>query len=138
MLAAGCLMPGFAEAASFQMDYGTKDTDYTEVENIATIIKDIGGESRWIYWKPGDGEAIVKDCTINVDPITIEPGIDIYGGYTSGNGAVTGNTVTIKGTTFTSTSYPSNSYIYGGRSKGGNANNNAVEISDNTTFNNLL
>ena len=25
VLAAGCLMPGFAEAATFHMDYGTKD-----------------------------------------------------------------------------------------------------------------
>ena len=35
VLAAGCLMPGFAEAASFNMDYRTKDIDYTEFGNIS-------------------------------------------------------------------------------------------------------
>ena len=37
VLAAGCLMPGFAEAATFCMDGGTEGTDYTKVGNIATI-----------------------------------------------------------------------------------------------------
>ena len=167
VLAAGCLMPGFAEAATFYMTNGQEDTHYTiSGGNTATITQDISGSgTREIYWKPGYPGASVEGCTINVNNKNIEPDIKIEGGYTSNNGAVTYNTVTISGnttfkkssdiyggwsqgsgdvtyntvtisdnTTFGSPSYISPSYIYGGKSSDGNANNNAVEISGNTKF----
>ena len=128
VLAAGCLMPGFAEAASFNMDDGVEGIDYTEDGNIATIIKDISGVgTRDIYWNPATGEG----CTIIVNNRNIEPGIYIYGGKSSG--VVTGNTVTIKDTTFKNDS--ETSFIYGGTSESsGGVTGNKVEISGNTKF----
>ena len=42
VLAAGCLMPGFAEAASFHMDGGQENTHYTiSGGNTATITVNI-------------------------------------------------------------------------------------------------
>ena len=122
MLAAGCLMPGFAEAAKFHMDGGTKGTDYTEVGNTATItaVNGNAGGTIKIYWEPGAGETVVKGCTINVNPITIEPNINIYGGYSS-SGEANGNRVSISNGEFDN--------VYGGYSSSGEANNNSVIIS---------
>ena len=131
VLAAGCLMPGFAEAASFNMDGGVEGTDYTKVGNIATITN-VNNSVAEICWKSNNGN--VEGCTINVENIIIENEIDIWGGFTENNGTVvTGNTVTIKDTTFKSTSEPF--HILGGMSESsGNVTGNAVKISGNTTF----
>ncbi|MDY2636689.1 MAG: autotransporter outer membrane beta-barrel domain-containing protein [Phascolarctobacterium sp.] len=154
VLAAGCLMPGFAEAASLVTDINTNLIERSG--NTATIIGSIsGGGLTGISWGPG-AESNVSGCFINVDPITIEPEIyiyagnqvgnhidvnnnavningttfqnkaHIYGGRTASFGTVTGNKVTIKDTTFTSTSW-----IYGGLSNG-TATNNKVIISGGT------
>ena len=129
VLAAGCLMPGFAEAAKFHMDGGTKGTDYTEVGNTATItaVNGNAGGTIKIYWEPGAGETVVKGCTINVNPITIEPNINIYGGYSS-SGEANGNRVSISNGEFDN--------VYGGYSSSGEANGNRVSIS-NGEFDNV-
>lgn len=129
VLAAGCLMPGFAEAAEL---YKSSSVDCNEVGNTATIIGNISGTAaKEIYWVPGAGDPSVESCTINVDSITIGPAIYIYGGKSLSSVNVTGYTVTIKDTTFNSASA-----IYGGDTSGsGDVTGNKVKI-ENTTFNN--
>ena len=132
VLAAGCLMPGFAEAAKLVPSPGV---NCTQVGNIATI-NNVNGDARYtesISWWHGDGEKVVKDCTINVNSITIGPAIYIYGGYYSNNNDnppvinVNNNAVKINGTTF---EHPAT--IHGGYSLNGTANGNSVSISDVT------
>ena len=125
MLAAGCLMPGFAEAAVLATT-GSINFGPNEGENTATITA-VTGNAGEIYWASNNEEASVEGCTINVAPITIVPEIKIYGGKSLISGVVTGNTVTIKDTTFSSSSY-----IYGGYSMNGKANENSVSISGGT------
>ena len=146
VLAAGCLMPGFAEAATLVtipeglIDEGLITVDRTEGKNIATITA-VNGEdgdtrdTRWIFWNPGDEEAIaegctiVEGCTINVNDVnstnnmTITPEIHVIGGNVEDSIAKS-NTVNISNVIFTNSAS-----IYGGYSDSGEANDNSVSIS---------
>ena len=135
VLAAGCLMPGFAEAAPApalvtKLDHYITDNDNlitvdrTEGENTATITAVNGnvGDKIDISWMPGAGETSVEGCTINVNSITIEPEIHIYGG--EGTTAAKGNSVSISGGTFKN--------IVGGYASSGTAEGNSVEINGGT------
>ena len=127
VLAAGCLMPGFAEAATEPPKLlHSSDVVCTKVENIATIENDIESDiyTRVICWHPGYGEKDVKDCTINVDNRIIGPTIMIYGGYTtSTSGEANGNIVSISGSTI-------KGQVLGGYSESGDADDNSVSIID--------
>ena len=141
VLAAGCLMPGFAEAAPApalvtKLDHYITDNDNlitvdrTEGENTATITAVNGnvGDKIDISWMPGAGETSVEGCTINVNSITIEPEIHIYGG--EGTTAAKGNSVSISGGTFNG-----NVRVWGGLSQSGTANKNRVIISGGKFYN---
>ena len=141
VLAAGCLMPGFAEAAPApalvtKLDHYITDNDNlitvdrTEGENTATITAVNGnvGDKIDISWMPGAGETSVEGCTINVNSITIEPEIHIYGG--EGTTAAKGNSVEINGGTI-------NAEVSGGFSQYGKANNNKVSISGGEFYYNV-
>ena len=106
VLAAGCLMPGFAEAASLKTNI---DTGLIEKSgNTATITRNISASDydRYIYWEPGAGEK----CTINVNyvnstnSLTITPEIDIRVGYVNDDNTESNyaksNTVDISNVTF--------------------------------------
>ena len=164
VLAAGCLMPGFAEAApeletwphyDDHPDYW--DLEPTQNEYTVTIqgIKNDGldpddpdypDDMISINWVGDDG-ASVEGCKINVnyvnstDTLTITPKIDIIGGYVA-NGNAKSNTVDISNVKF-----EDSAYIYGGFSNSdsgaaafssgdtsGDVTKNEVKISGNTTF----
>ena len=137
VLAAGCLMPGFAEAAEL---YKSSGVGWTEVGTTATInsANNNTGATEEVYWKPGAGDTSVQGCTINVNPGIITPSIKIYGGYydnTADNPPVinvNNNAVKINGTTFGHVAI-----IRGGYSNSGKANDNRVSISGGT-FNGLV
>ena len=148
VLAAGCLMPGFAEAAEFNLDDETYPVGYTKVENTATITENIGMATGpiVIFWNPGISGTVVEGCTINVNDVnstknmTITPEIHVIGGNVL-NGNAKSNTVNISNVIFTDSAY-----IYGGYSKSvdyafysgytssnGTVTGNTVTIKD-TTF----
>ena len=145
VLAAGCLMPEFAEAAKL---YDSSGVNWPTDGTTATITGDIiGTGTRHIYWQPSyeDGEDSVVGYTINVDPGTIEPEIHISGG--KGLNAANGNSVKISGGTFNSLICGGDGYtaaegniveirggtinadVSGGLSDYGTANGNIVSIS---------
>ncbi len=131
VLAAGCLMPGFAEAAPGLLT--SSGVDYTRVGNTATITKNIesAAYTQVIYWHPGDGETVVEGHTIDVkgvnstSPLTITPEISIRGGYVDDGNAIS-NTVNISNVTFEDMAY-----VYGGRS--GNPYSSAAAIYSGNT-----
>ena len=133
VLAAGCLMPGFAEAAPeapVLIPFGSSFTfGPTEGENTATITA-VSGNAGSICWKSDNGS--VEGYTINVNNVnstqnmTITPQIDIRGGnVVSGNAK--SNTVNISNVTF-----ENSSLIHGGYSSSGTAEGNSVIISGST------
>ena len=156
VLAAGCLMPGFAEAASFDMAYwketeedeyhGLKGEHYTQVGNIANIISfdGINGIADYveIFWE-NEG-AIVADRTINVNEVNspnmnITPDIIIKGGYVD-NGNAISNTVNISNVTF-----ENSAEIYGGfsgsvgvASFSENTRSNGTVTGNTVTINNIV
>ena len=155
VLAAGCLMPGFAEAAIFNMDDGIVNVNYTQDENTANIINFDGinytAEYVEIFWE-NEG-AIVADRTIKVygvnsnERLTITPDIIISGGWVA-DGNAKSNTVDISNVKFANSAR-----IYGGFSNSdsgeysaygaaafssgdtsGDVTKNEVKISGNTKF----
>ena len=114
VLAAGCLMPGFAEAAPELVTIpegairdGLINVDRTEGENIAKITA-VNGNVEAIYWASNNGS--VEGCTINVNDVnstqnmTITPEISIRGGYVD-DGNAKSNTVNISNVIFSNSAY---------------------------------
>ena len=115
VLAAGCLMPGFAEAAKLEtwpenlISKGLITVDLDEDKKIVTI-KGINNdelvdeEMITINWLDNPGES-VEGCTINVkgvnstDTLIITPKIAISGGYVA-DGKAKSNTVNISNVKF--------------------------------------
>ena len=101
VLAAGCLMPGFAEAAVLAtIPEGSITYDPTEGENTATITAVHGNAE--IYWTSSNGS--VEGCTINVNDVNspnmnITPDIIISCGDVNYVNAIS-NTVDISNVTF--------------------------------------
>ena len=124
VLAAGCLMPGFAEAAPEALwltrpeglfPAGSIRVDTTN--KIATITGNISGEGireedfGAIAWMLVNQKTSDKGCTINVkgvNTLTITPEIRIMGGYVDDGNAIS-NTVNISNVTFID-----RAYIFGG------------------------
>ena len=158
MLAAGCLMPGFAEAAPVLEtwpDYNEKsnwDLEHTPNEYTVTIkgVTNDGlefGDIISINWL-GDNEESVEGCKINVnydnsnDHLTITPKIGICGGYVA-NGDAISNTVNISNVKFKNRAdifggcsgnpYSSAAAIFSGDTSG-DVTKNEVKISGNTKF----
>lgn len=122
VLAAGCLMPGFAEAA-VEPEFVTIDEYYEHFDvgyildgKTATITENItnAGVKKKIGWVPGDEETSVEGYKIEVygdnsnDLLAITPKIDIIGGYVV-DGNAKFNTVDISNVKFIDSAY-----IYGG------------------------
>ena len=143
VLAAGCLMPGFAEAAEFaeaavlqkfsqnnkpfnvEHTPGEKTTTITAVSGIAEDTIGIG----WASYNDVEGYTINVKGVSSANLLTITPVIDIRGGYASGGNA-TSNTVDISNVKF-----EDSAYIYGGRSQvSGDVTGNAVTINGTIEF----
>lgn len=134
VLAAGCLMPGFAEAAIL---FKTPDVNCIPDGNTATIIEVTSGGSPMIYWRHDSTETEetgVDGCIINVNyvnstqNITITPEITIRGGYVYyANDNAISNTVKISNVKFENLAH-----ICGGYSFAGTAKGNSVIISGGT------
>ena len=122
VLAAGCLMPRFAEAAELHDSSGV---NWHPVGNIATITGDISGAGdREIYWKPDDVGASVEGYKINVNNVnSTNISINIYGGY-SIHGTANENSVIISNGEFNN--------VRGGFSDANTANKNSVIINGGT------
>ena len=160
VLAAGCLMPGFAEAATeapvlkkISKNNNTFKVEHTPGEKTTTITGNISGAGfGYIYWKPGAEETSVEDCTINVNDVNSTNIVThIYGGH-SDSGTATNNKVSISGSTIKGVVYGAygakgankNSVsisggefdrnVGGGLSSSGNANENSVSISGDVTI----
>ena len=122
VLAAGCLMPGFAEAAVLKTDpdyHTTSNWDLEHTQNEDTVtIKGITKDGLdpdgtiEIFWASNNEEAIVEGCTINVKDVNTPSTQDIIikGGYVD-NGKAISNTVNISNVTF-----ENSAEIYGGAS----------------------
>ena len=116
VLAAGCLMPGFAEAAVLVKSPGVNCTEGEKIATITEVNENPAGP-KFIFWNPVGEEAItegctiVEGCTINVNDVnstnnmTITPEIHVIGGNVEDSIAKS-NTVNISNVIFTNSFSP--------------------------------